>query len=635
LTDVFISYARDTEADAQRVSAALRAAGYDVWIDDQLPAHRPYGDVIEERLREAKAVLVLWSAAAAKSEWVRAEADVAREAHKLVQLRLGAVTLPLPFDQIHCAELIGWKGDAGHGGWAKALASIAALVTGATASAPKAASPRPAGGPVLAVLAFDNLSGDAEMQYFSDGVSEEILQTVAQTTDIKVIGRSSSFQFRGTDKAARRVAAELGASHILDGAVRRSGTRVRVSAQLIDCETQMTLWSDRFDRELADIFVLQDEIAAAIANSLKAEFAPSRQKDAIDPAAYDLYLRARTQSPGRDGAFNVGLLRQAVARAPSFVQAWSVLAYTLSNQARYAGDAEVQALHAEVRKAAERALELDPSAGIAHAALGFLCPPCGAYGQWEASLARALEAAPHDPLVLYQCSLEHSWVGRGSEALAFIDQVRDLDPLYAQGVNWRAVMLDATGHPEQARSAYLDARGRWPEFEFLFANATHFACRTGDWDWVDEMADEMARLGVRTPLVRRMAEVVAMRRAPPAERIATMQAILDRELQSTGSVATSQLSLAASVGAVDVAFDAIEKASFEHLFRPGAHLPSRDISVHCLFNRDSEPLRQDPRFVRLCDRLGLVAHWVASDRWPDCAKDECRRLADGVTDRRT
>src|SRR5262249_37337759 len=152
------------------------------------------------------------------------------------------------------------------------------------------------------------------------------LQTVAQTTDIRVIGRSSSFQFRGADKAARRVAAELGVSHILDGSVRRSGERVRVSAQLVDCETQTTVWSDRFDRQLADIFVLQDEIAASIAAALQAAFAPSAQVRPIDPRAYDLYLRARAASPRRDGAgFDVELLRQAVGLAPSFAQAWSLL----------------------------------------------------------------------------------------------------------------------------------------------------------------------------------------------------------------------------------------------------------------------------------------------------------------------
>jgi TolB-like protein len=118
----------------------------------------------------------------------------------------------------------------------------------------------------LAVLAFDNLSGDPGMAYFSDGVSEEIQQTFARGADLKVIGRTSSFQLRGADKTVRKAAAELKATHVLDGSVRRRGERVRISAQLIDCASETALWSNRFDRDLTDIFALQDEIAAEVAS---------------------------------------------------------------------------------------------------------------------------------------------------------------------------------------------------------------------------------------------------------------------------------------------------------------------------------------------------------------------------------
>ena len=111
---------------------------------------------------------------------------------------------------------------------------------------------------------FDNLSADPEMAFFSDGVSEEILQTVARGSELKVIGRGSSFQFRGRDKAAAHVGDALHATHVLDGSVRRSGAKVRISCSLIECARATTLWSDRFDRELSDVFALQDlEIAAA------------------------------------------------------------------------------------------------------------------------------------------------------------------------------------------------------------------------------------------------------------------------------------------------------------------------------------------------------------------------------------
>jgi adenylate cyclase len=140
----------------------------------------------------------------------------------------------MPFNQIQCADLANWTGEAEHPGWRKTLSSVAELIAGPEpATAAAAPVRRNSGGPVLAVLAFDNLSGDPKMAYFSDGVSQEILDTVARRSHLKVIARSSSFQFRGAQKAVRKVAAELRATHLLDGSVRRAGARVRVSAQLV------------------------------------------------------------------------------------------------------------------------------------------------------------------------------------------------------------------------------------------------------------------------------------------------------------------------------------------------------------------------------------------------------------------
>ena len=130
VSDVFISYARSTEADALRIAEALRGLGYSVWRDDQLPAHRAYAEVIEERLRSAKAVLVVWSAEAVRSEWVQSEADHARLERKLVQLSVDGASPPMPFDRIQCADLRGWRRDPAHAGWRKVLESLAALTGG-------------------------------------------------------------------------------------------------------------------------------------------------------------------------------------------------------------------------------------------------------------------------------------------------------------------------------------------------------------------------------------------------------------------------------------------------------------------------------------------------------------------------
>src|SRR5215469_9798327 len=151
MSEIFISYARSTEGEARAIGEALRGLGYGVWRDDELPAHRAYSEVIEERLKAAKAVVVVWSAEAVKSHWVRAEADAAREAGTLVQLSVDGATPPMPFNQIQCADLAGWSGEARHAGWKKVVASIADLAS--TEPDPhQSAPPSPAKEPLLAVL---------------------------------------------------------------------------------------------------------------------------------------------------------------------------------------------------------------------------------------------------------------------------------------------------------------------------------------------------------------------------------------------------------------------------------------------------------------------------------------------------
>ena len=161
MSDVFISYERSVAGQARQVAQALRGAGHGVWLDELLPAHRAYTDVIEERLRAAKAVVVIWSAQAVKSHWVRAEANAALEAGTLVQLSLDGASPPMPFSQIQCADMSGWSGDLQSPGWLKVAASVAELVggspshLGAQPAAPDLALPSK---PSIVVLPFANLS---------------------------------------------------------------------------------------------------------------------------------------------------------------------------------------------------------------------------------------------------------------------------------------------------------------------------------------------------------------------------------------------------------------------------------------------------------------------------------------------
>ena len=221
MTDIFISYARPNEPLARQAAEALRSAGYGVWRDDELPAHRPYGDVIEERVKSAKAVLVLWSNDAVRSQWVRAEADAAREAGTLVQLSLDGVMPPMPFNQIQCADLMGWAGDVHAAGWQKVESSIASLVGNIAPPAEQSMAREPSRHVVVCALPFVNMSGDPEQEYFSDGISEDIITDLSMASALSVVARNTAFSFKGQPVDTAALASELGVTHVLKGSVRR------------------------------------------------------------------------------------------------------------------------------------------------------------------------------------------------------------------------------------------------------------------------------------------------------------------------------------------------------------------------------------------------------------------------------
>ena len=274
MADVFVSYARSDEPQAKRVAKALADEGYRVWRDDELPAHRAYADVIEERLRAAEAVVVLWSAEAAKSQWVRAEADAARSGDCLIQVSIDGTIPPLPFNQIQCADLGGWNRDKTSPGWRKVVASVQAL-TGKEDAPSNERIDRPSSRTVsVCVLPFANMSGEAEQEYFSDGISEDITTDLSKVSALGIIARNTAFQFKGRSVDVCSIAKQLNVSHVLEGSVRKAGNRVRITAQLIDGKSGEHVWAERFDRDLTDIFAIQDELSTAIVEALKIKLLP-------------------------------------------------------------------------------------------------------------------------------------------------------------------------------------------------------------------------------------------------------------------------------------------------------------------------------------------------------------------------
>jgi adenylate cyclase len=372
MSDVFISYARSTETQARQIGEALRALGYGVWRDDEIPAHRAYADVIRERLNEAKAVVVVWSAEAVKSQWVRSEAERARAEDKLIQLTVDGTELPMPFDQTQCADMNGWSGDADHPGWRKVADSVAALISGGAAPAPApAARSRPKLS--ICVLPFANMSGDAEQEYFSDGISEDIITDLSKVSALEVVSRNTAFSFKGKAIELGDVARKLNVSHVLEGSVRKVGERVRITAQLIDGSRDSHVWAERYDRDLTDIFALQDEISEAIVKALKLKLLPEEKKAierrGTDSAeAYDLYLMARQYRwTGAGNASNteavVRLASRAVEIDPAYARAWALMGTAQSTLRFRFGRQDIDS-----SAAVDKALALDPDLAEAHAA---------------------------------------------------------------------------------------------------------------------------------------------------------------------------------------------------------------------------------------------------------------------------
>ena len=396
---VFVSYCRPSAQVAEQVTAALSTIGYDVWRDDQLPAHRAYGDVIEEKLRAANAVVVLWSSDACQSQWVRAEADYARQAGTLVQASLDGTIPPLPFNQIQCADLSGWEGDPHSPGWRKIEQSVAALAP--IEEANRAGNAR-SGRPSICVLPFQNMSGDAEQEYFSDGISEDITTDLSKISGLAVTARNTAFTFKGQAVDVCKVARMVHVGHVLEGSVRKAGERLRITAQLIDGATGEHLWAERYDRDLTDIFAIQDEISHAIVEALQVKLLPTErkaieQRGTANAEAYNLYLMARNCwiagdfSDARRVGRVIRICQQAIEIDPDYAQAWALIALGQAHVFHGIGPNEGSD---DGSASAERALALDPNIAEARLPMAWRLVVEGRFDEANAQLAEAMRLNP-------------------------------------------------------------------------------------------------------------------------------------------------------------------------------------------------------------------------------------------------
>lgn len=291
----------------------------------------------------------------------------------------------------------------------------------------------PAGSKSIAVMAFGDMSEAGDQEYLSDGLAEELMNLLSRIPELHVISRQSAFSFKGKDMLLAEVARELNVAHMLVGSVRKSGDRLRITAQLVDARADRQLWSESFDRDLGDIFAIQEEIAAAVVAQLKVRLLGEVPRVATThPQAYALALQARhfgNQGSATAYAKAIELLQQALDIDPGYAGAWVALSSTYANQASN-GIRPRDEGFALSREAAEKALAIDPQIASAHARLGWIAM---AYHNDLAAAARYLQHAMRlDPASLSTLSSAATLLrnlGRVEEATILLGHIRARDPL--------------------------------------------------------------------------------------------------------------------------------------------------------------------------------------------------------------
>ncbi len=360
-----------------------------------------------------------------------------------------------------------------------ALVGVVAMVTGAwyvgrrstqadasaattTAVSPDAESDAEGADPApvsesIAVLPFVNMSSDPEQEYFSDGISEEVLNLLARIPELRVTSRSSAFSFKGQDLEIPEIAGRLRVAHVLEGSVRKSGDQVRITAQLIDARTDTHVWSQTWDRTLDDIFTIQDEIAGDVAEQLKVTLlGTSRSARPIDPQAYALRLQARqlaNQFTAESIEQSNDLYRQALEIDPGYARAWAGLAENYTNQAGY-GLESLEEYYERARDAAGRALAIDPEFAPAHANLGMIA-------MWydldmaaaARHMTRALELDPTNPEILAAAADLLGNLGREEEAIEVWQYLIARDPANPSPHGSMSSSLQNLGRLDEARVA--------------------------------------------------------------------------------------------------------------------------------------------------------------------------------------
>jgi adenylate cyclase len=434
MADVFISYARGDKARVAPLVAAIEARGWTVWWDPEIDAGQQFDDQIEAELLVAAAVVVVWTATSVGSRWVRGEAREAADRNILVPVRFDAARLPMDVRAIHTIDLDTWNEDTGSTPFQDLARALESMI------ARRRKSLSPSGGPAvpavapavpqrvsICVLPFSNMSGDLEQEYFSDGISEDIITDLSKVSALAVVSRNTAFTFKGKNVDLPQVARQLKVNYVLEGSVRRAGGRVRITAQLIEASSDNHLWAERYDRDLNDIFALQDEISEAIVKALKLKLLPEEkkaieQRGTTNLQAYNLYLMARQHYTSgllidnRKLDSVIRLCRAAIELDANYARAWALMA-SAQRMRLYMSSTGDDGL-----AAATRALELDENLAEAHAAKAGVLASMGNYAAGLEAISTALRLDPDSVDVLREAGRLAMHERRHREAAAFYEK---------------------------------------------------------------------------------------------------------------------------------------------------------------------------------------------------------------------
>jgi adenylate cyclase len=318
------------------------------------------------------------------------------------------------------------------------------------------------------------MSADPEQEFFADGIAEDLLTKLTNILGLFVIARNSSFRYKGKAVDVRQVAEELGVRYVLEGSVRKAGNRVRVTAQLIEAATGSHLWAEAYDRDLTDIFAVQDEITVNVVKALQVTLLEGEQariwhRSTNNVEAWSCLTRAKAHfdehlTPEENRA-GIVLLERAVELDPNYASAWTWLGWLLAHEVRWLWTDEPTDVMARVAECAHKALALDENLAEAHMLLGFFHLLDGDYDQAIATAERGAALGPNNADVVALLAFNLNWVGRPEEALVWIEKAMRFSPVYSPWfVNTKAHALRLLGRFDEAVEAYRAVISKTPAY---------------------------------------------------------------------------------------------------------------------------------------------------------------------------